>query len=374
MALKMRGNVAWIAVAFLAAAAASCGGKPPSAGDRERRLPEIQPNSLHMELLSTPGREISLDAPEIVFRNALGTHVTQRLYEADFAELERLAAIYRGGMLTGSGIEKLGPFYWAFIQDMIVDRDGVDKKAPDLISAWANRYPMSPTPYIATAFMYDEVARRMESNGDAPAGRERKQRFRDEALRSLTTHWDLVRADPYAHGMKMRLISAGAASDETWEEAFEAAKREHSRRFVIYFEAVNSAPGMSDSPLSAGIAAERIARALADTMGEDGDAGYARVWWSAYSRSYIKYLFENGWVNWPRIRSGFYKIIEDYPEPWNLNNFARFSCIVGDVKTLRSLAPAVREHPIDDVWTYEHREYCFLFADATAEEIPLESP
>ncbi len=361
-----------IAAAILAALSSSCGETTPASAEAPRQLPKIEAEHRHMELLSKPGKEISFESNEVNFRGFLATRVVQKFYEGDFAELERLATLYRADMRTGAGVEKLGPFYWSFIEDMIVDREGVDKRAPGLMAAWIEKFPHSPTPYIATAFMYDEVARRMDRVGDTPEVLTRKQRFRDEALGELVRNWDLVNADPYAHGMKMRLISSGAASEETWEEAFEEAKREHPGRYTIYFDAVSSAPEIEGSLTSAAVAVEQIAGALAEIMGEDGDIGYARTWWAASNRSYIKYLFERRMVNWPRIRNGFYEMIEDYPDPWNVNSFAKFSCMVGDGETLRVLATAVRRYPNDDVWTHEEREYCFLAADAQIEEIPAE--
>ncbi len=372
MIASARRSASWIAAVLFAALSSSCGENAPAPEEPQRQLPEIKPTHRHMELLAKPGREISFEANEIHFRHGLGNRVLLKFYEGDFAELERLATIYRGGMLTASGIEKLGPFYWSFIEDMIVDNQGVDMRAPGLIAAWKVQFPQSPTPYIATAFMYEEVARRMERGGDPPVGLARKQRFRDEALLSLTQNWNLVRIDPYAHGMKMRLIGNGAVSKETWEEAFEQARREHPGRFVIYFEAANSAPKANDSLLDAAASSERIAGMLAEAMGEDGDIGYARTWWAASGRYYGKLLFERRMVNWARIRNGFHGIIETYPEPWNVNNFARFSCMVGDAPKLRYLAPAVRQYPDDTVWSHEIREYCLLSADAQIEEIPTE--
>lgn len=370
MRLKLRRGFFWIAAAIFVAA--SCAEKTPTA-ETPRSLPEIKPTFRSMEVLSKPDREVSLETDELHFRGFMENYILNRFYNGEFAEIERLATIYRTGMRTGAGIEKLGPFYWAFIGDMIVDRYGVDMRAPDLIAAWKEQYPQSPTPHIVVAFMYSDVARRMESSGDSPAEQPRKQFFRDEALGALVRNWDLVRVDPYAHGMKMRLISNGAKSEETWEEAFEAAKSEHPGRFTVYFDAAATAPAAFESMIEAGASTERIANALADTMGEDGDIGYARTWWAGSSLYYVERLFERRMVNWPRIRNGFFKMIEDNPDPWNVNTFARFSCIVGDARTLLILAPAVRKYPIDKIWYHEDREYCLLFAEAQAEEIPLDT-
>lgn len=369
-------NIRRIAAALLLATAASCGQEaPPEVAEPQRTLPDIKPMGDHLELLSTPDRKITFTANELDFRGNLSTRVLIKFYEGNFAELERLATLYREGMRTQSGIEKLGPFYWAFKEDMIVDRTGFDKRASALIREWVKQYPKSPAPYIAYATMFDRVARLSvdSKNGDTPSEQAFQEKLRNRGYEILTHEWEIVRTDPYAHGLKMALISAGAQTDETWEEAYEAAKREHPGRFTIYFDAASTSPGISDSLMKAAVQTEKIAGDLAATMGEDADVGYARVWWAAYGRYYGRLLFERGIVNWPRIKNGFFKIIEDYPEPWNLNTFARFSCIVGDAETLRFLAPAVRRYPLDKVWSIEDREYCILRADAAMEEIPLDA-
>jgi len=370
MNAKLRSLFFGGAALLLAIASVSCGDNAPDLAAPPLHMPEIRPTFNNMEVLSTPDREVSLSTDELSFRGALNGRVIQKFYEGDFAELERLAGLYKDGMRTGAGIEKLGPFYWSFMDPMVVDGQGVDKRVPDLISAWADQYPQSPAPYIAMAFMIEEVARQSARNGATPAVAAFQKRCHDAAFDYLTQKWELTRNDPYAHGLKIRLIASGASAKETWQEAFDAAKREHPGRYQIYFDAVNSAPGADTSLIKTAAAAEQIARDLAATMGEDGDIGYARTWWSVSSRYYGKLLFERGMVDWPRIRNGFYKMIEDYPDPWNVNTFARFSCIVGDAETLRILKPAVQEYPIDHIWSHEDREYCLLFADAQSDFLP----
>ncbi|MEQ1930302.1 MAG: hypothetical protein ABL957_07175 [Parvularculaceae bacterium] len=356
----------------VAVLAAACGAKSP-AGDApvDFPLPEIRSVWDHKEFL-LKGQPIIFEADEPNLRNYIRSHVLSKLLAGDFAEIERLATIYRDGMRTPSGIEKLAVLYWSFTDITIVDRAGVREETLKLFDQWMAQYPQSPTPYIAAAHLFDTWARSIGCfcRDDTPAERVVIQDKLDRALSFLTGKWEIVRRDPHSHAMKIQVLAAGAKSAETAEEAFEAARREHSGRYAIYFNALSTAPEMFSSPASAGAFTEKVANSLAETMGAAGDVGYARVWWSGDHYRQVSYLFSRGMVNWPRIRNGFFQLIGEYPEPWNFNAFARFSCIVGDVATLRRLEPAVRKYPIDQIWPSDQREYCLLFAEAQTEDVP----
>ena len=50
----------------------------------------------------------------------------------------------------------------------------------------------------------------------------------------------------------------------------------------------------------------------------------------------------DGTANWPRMKSGFEHIVKDHPDPWNLNNFAKFACMARDRDTLRGLMARIQ--------------------------------
>jgi hypothetical protein len=78
--------------------------------------------------------------------------------------------------------------------------------------------------------------------------------------------------------------------------------------------------------------------------GTDPDVAYARMWWSANDQD----MFTEG-VRWDRFASGFRKLIEGYPDPWNVNHFALFACFAGDQATLKSLLARI-DQPVMAAW------------------------
>ncbi len=77
-----------------------------------------------------------------------------------------------------------------------------------------------------------------------------------------------------------------------------------------------------------------------------GQTMYARINWSLQT----DYMFQNGQADWPRMREGFERIIADYPDPWNINNFAFFACLARDAPTLVELQKRIGATPIEAAW------------------------
>ncbi len=46
-------------------------------------------------------------------------------------------------------------------------------------------------------------------------------------------------------------------------------------------------------------------------------------------------MFKNGPTDWKRMKQGFEDILAQYPDAWNRNNFAQFTCRAGDWETYR---------------------------------------
>lgn len=57
---------------------------------------------------------------------------------------------------------------------------------------------------------------------------------------------------------------------------------------------------------------------------------YTRIYWSASQQEFGDAVFAASSANWQNVKRGINDILTRYDEPWNLNNFARFSCLAGD--------------------------------------------
>lgn len=77
--------------------------------------------------------------------------------------------------------------------------------------------------------------------------------------------------------------------------------------------------------------------AVSRTKSRMGETLYARLYWSMQDPE----MFKTGRVDWSRMKSGFEHMVKDYPDRWNINNFAKFSCMAADHSTFISLLPKI---------------------------------
>ena len=77
-----------------------------------------------------------------------------------------------------------------------------------------------------------------------------------------------------------------------------------------------------------------------------GEILYARLNWSVSTND----MFRNGQTDWKRMKAGFERMVQDHPDPWNVNNFAKFACVANDWETVKNLTATIGEKPIVMAW------------------------
>ena len=50
------------------------------------------------------------------------------------------------------------------------------------------------------------------------------------------------------------------------------------------------------------------------------------------------------------MKQGFEDIMARHPDPWNLNNYARFACLAHDKQKMAELMPRVYAAMVEDAW------------------------
>lgn len=93
--------------------------------------------------------------------------------------------------------------------------------------------------------------------------------------------------------------------------------------------------------------------AVERTRSRWGETMYARLNWALMDFQ----MFKNGQADWPRMRTGFQDMMKDYPDAWNLNAFAKFSCIALDRETLSGLVTKIGDTPIVQGWDNDVNRY-----------------
>lgn len=223
------------------------------------------------------------------------------------------------------------------------------------LEEWVRLHPSSITARVALASFPIEDGWYARGGGYANTVTEEgwslfRRRIEDGRL-ALERLDEAAKADA---GWSFAMLEVGLAQRwprERFEALYEKAARAHPYYIPIHFAAsAYYAPRWYGS---AAALRAFIERAAARTASRWGDTLYARLNWSLWSRS----MFEDGQADWPRMKSGFDRILKDHPDPWNLNNYARFSCHAGDVKTMARLAEEIGDKPIVPAWYGDHRYY-----------------
>ena len=88
-----------------------------------------------------------------------------------------------------------------------------------------------------------------------------------------------------------------------------------------------------------------VEEAVSRTKSQMGETMYARLHWLEMDAQ----MFKTGRTDWSRMKAGFQQMVKDYPDRWNMNNFAKFSCMAADYGTFVTLLPKLGG-PILQAW------------------------
>ena len=267
------------------------------------------------------------------------------------AELDSLADKYRKtAARTPSGIWKLTEFYNGFDVKIPVDY----KKYWDLyienIEDWANEYPDSPTPRIALASIL--INRAWAYRTGLPAKEVDAKAWKtfnyyiSQAKLILEGNKPVASKDPHWYALMTTVATA-----ESWDLAkflrlIDEGTSKYPYYYQIYFRGINYLlprwhGGFDQMEAFANAAVKK-------TKSKEKMAMYARIYWAA-SGVYGKRLFLESKVNWNNMRQGMIDVLNQYPDSWNINNFAYFSCFAKDKETAKKLTGMIKQ-PLMGVW------------------------
>jgi hypothetical protein len=146
------------------------------------------------------------------------------------------------------------------------------------------------------------------------------------------------------------------ATAQNWEEEkFLALEQEGFSRFPYYYQMYFVAFDYHSPRWNGGDKQieEFANRAITYTAEKDGRGMYARVYWYASQRYYGSRLFTNSAVTWGKMSDAINDVLAQYPDQWNINNFAYFSCLAGDASKTKSLISRIQDSPLPSVWREE---------------------
>jgi hypothetical protein len=203
------------------------------------------------------------------------------------------------------------------------------------LKGWLAHNPDSAPARLANALYPLQVVYGLRGNGLALT-------VRPEAWPQIRTHLADARD-------ALDALGASGRADPAWYEAkLEIARLEGADvtdYATILDEALERFPGyeplyFAASPFyapnwggSEDAFADFVEMAVARTRDSMGEEMYARLYWTRQRIGAV----ERSRVDWKRMKAGFEHFVQRYPDPWNLNQFARAACIAGDAATTHAL-------------------------------------
>jgi hypothetical protein len=288
-------------------------------------------------------------------RAAIYARVKTLFTAQDYAGLERLADTYRTTKdKTRSGWTKLAVFYDAI--GTLADDSGQPRHTDDTVTMharrWAVRFPNSPTPLIAGAVITLARAHRYRHGAvsplDDPAAWEHYYALLKVAHLTLLEHPDAADRDPTWYRIMLEI-----AAEEAW------GPREY---FLLVARALEAAPDYPEIYVTAAqyfltpgnedkLMLERLASLVAErTKGLEGMAMYARIYTFASHHDRDNRLFRDPFMDWTKMTQGMDDVLAEYPDQWNINNFARMACIARDRSKAVELINRIHGRPLAQVW------------------------
>ena len=173
----------------------------------------------------------------------------------------------------------------------------------------------------------------------------------EEARLALAALDAQAKADPGWFDAMLEIATSQGWPRERFDALLEQAVRKYPDYLPFYFAAaVYYAPRWYGS-------VEELRRVVEDaterTRPRMGQTLYARLNWALETED----MFKDGQTDWKRMKAGFERMVKDYPDPWNVNNFARFACEAGDWATVRRLATTIGDKPIAMAWYNDLKYY-----------------
>jgi len=216
---------------------------------------------------------------------------------------------------------------------------------------WSAQYPKSTIAAITLANAY--VRHGWEYRGGGYANTVAKEDWQKlkvyvgKAYEVLAGRAEVGRGDPTWRWQMLYVGRLHGWSDEKYQAFAQSALDDFPEFYDIYFEVAERLVPQWGGSVEAVNAF--MDHAVERTKATEGRALYARIYWSVGSYLGSKALLD-GTVKWSKVRGGFEDLVKRYPDPWNLNYFARMACNAGDKATTRHVIAAIGQNIDTAVW------------------------
>ncbi|MES9971077.1 MAG: DUF4034 domain-containing protein, partial [Candidatus Thiodiazotropha sp.] len=169
-----------------------------------------------------------------------------------------------------------------------------------------------------------------------------------EARIYLEKHKHLSDIDPHWYEQMIIIAMAQGWRKDAFYELMDEALLKHPKFYEIYFKAIGYL-----LPKWRGSVAEieKFADyATKKSRAHEGNGMYARIYWYASQIEFGHKLFTKSNARWKQMKKGIDDVLKHYPDQWNINNFAVFSCLARDKQMTKKLMDMMQGEPIMTAW------------------------
>lgn len=290
-------------------------------------------------------------------RNSIMNKAREHLVSQNFGALEELVEKYsNSNARTPSGVWKIG-FIYAGITEIsgnskIPNEDQYWGFHDDRYTSWIEEYPQSATAQIYYAKILLRKAWYYRGAGYANTVDKQQwalfYKFLNQASNHLDNFKDRSSKDPNWYEAKLEVAKGLGVDDDIYNNILDEALDLHPYYYPIYFSAINRFAPRWHGSLE--MMESFAARSVELTRETEGVGMYARVYWYVSQSLYGDQLFTKSLISWDKMSQGIDDVLAKYPDQWNINNFAKFSCLARDKNKTRSLIMKISGEPLRNVW------------------------
>jgi len=304
----------------------------------------LAPANAHAGGAPLPDKVEAATSDEIAERTAIMEAAGRAAARRDYAGLETMARHFRETRArTPSGTWKLPYFYYGLEYGQpIHGKDGACHA--DLIAsdrAWLKASPKDPAPIIALAMALHSYAECLRGSGYvdtvSPEQMAAYHRSAQAAQDLLQANKAIASADPQFYAVSADLAVALGFDRERMQALLDESAGRYPTYYTTYFLAARYyLPQWYGEPFDI----DKLARfAAAHTRPVEGGSAYARVLWATDDC----HCFNPAEVDWDQMKASMADIMRTYPNSWNAEAFARFSCRMGDAGETRKYFAVVTQ-------------------------------
>lgn len=292
---------------------------------------------------------------ELEDRQVIDDKVKALFFSNNYSELDKLASSYlKDEERTSSGLWKLTLFYSGIgslaNQEVTTESYWTDLETKS--SNWIKSNPKSPASYLAYARILIQHAWMYRGTGWSYQVRREDwkpfEEYVEKARVVLESNKAIGSKDPEWYVLMIDIATAQNWDNKKFQILLDEATAKYPYFYQIYFNAVNYlTPKWHGSKEEIENFANKV---VSLTSKKDKNGMYARIYWVASQDNYGSDLFTKSKVVWEKMSIAIDDVIKQYPDQWNINSFAYFSCLAGDAYKTSKLINMIEGKPILSAW------------------------